>query len=143
MVALILGHVVLAALLVLARERVGRAAFAIGAAGPAATLAYAITALPDVLDGDIRAASVSWVPSLDLGFDLRLDAYGSVFLLVIGSWFAAMEAANPGFFNFFVIEQHHVGMQINDPLYRRLSRLAVAWWRIRSISSLMLESFSM
>jgi multicomponent Na+:H+ antiporter subunit A len=85
MVALILGHVILATVLVLARTRVGRAAFAIGAVGPASTLAYAIAALPEVLDGDSRAASVSWVPSLELGFDLRVDAYGTVFLLVIGT----------------------------------------------------------
>ena len=85
MVALIVAHVVLATVLVLARTRVGRAAFAIGALGPAATLAYAIAFLPDVLDGETRTATVSWVPSLDLGFDLRLDAYGTVFLIVIGT----------------------------------------------------------
>ncbi|MDH3249646.1 MAG: proton-conducting transporter membrane subunit [Acidimicrobiia bacterium] len=85
MVALILGHVVLATLLVLARARVGRSAFAIGAVGPAATLVYAAAVLPDVLDGGSRTANISWVPSLDLGFDLRLDAYGTVFLLVIGT----------------------------------------------------------
>ncbi len=85
MVALILGHVVLGAVLVLARTRVGRAAFAIGALGPAATLLYAAAVLPDVLDGDTRTESISWVPSLQLAFDLRLDAYGTVFLLVIGA----------------------------------------------------------
>jgi multicomponent Na+:H+ antiporter subunit A len=85
MVALIVGHVALATILVLARERVGRAAFAIGAIGPAATLGYAIAALPDVLDGSARVSRVSWVPSLELAFDLRLDAYGAVFLLVIGT----------------------------------------------------------
>jgi multicomponent Na+:H+ antiporter subunit A len=85
MVVLILAHVILATVLVLTRTRVGRAAFVIGAAGPAATLAYAITVLPDVLGGETRTANVSWVPSLELGFDLRLDAYGTAFLLVIGT----------------------------------------------------------
>jgi multicomponent Na+:H+ antiporter subunit A len=85
MVALILGHVILAALLVLMRTRVGRAAFAVGALGPAATLLYATAALPEMLDGTTRTAGFEWVPSLQLGFDLRLDAYGTVFLLVIGA----------------------------------------------------------
>jgi multicomponent Na+:H+ antiporter subunit A len=41
--------------------------------------------LPEVIDGETITSRVSWVPSLDLAFDLALDAYGAVFLLVIGT----------------------------------------------------------
>ncbi len=84
MLALVVGHALLALVLVSARHRVGRSAFLIGALGPAATLGYAITRLPETLDGATITSRVAWVPSLDLTFDLALDAYGSVFLLVIG-----------------------------------------------------------
>lgn len=85
MATVIVGHVILAAILVLARNQVGRAAFVVGAIGPAATLAYALRHLSTTLDGASISETLTWVPSLDLGFDLRLDAYGSVFLLVIGT----------------------------------------------------------
>jgi multicomponent Na+:H+ antiporter subunit A len=84
MVSLVVAHVIIAASLVVARQRVGRAAFAIGALGPAATLAYAVATLPDTIDGEAISETLNWVPSLNLGFDLRLDSFGSVFLLVIG-----------------------------------------------------------
>jgi multicomponent Na+:H+ antiporter subunit A len=85
MAAVIAGHVILAAVLVLTRRKVGRAAFVVGSIGPAMTLVYALRHLADTLDGATISETLTWVPSLDLGFDLRLDAYGSVFLLVIGT----------------------------------------------------------
>ena len=60
MLALVVGHVILATLLVSARHRVGRSAFIIGALGPAATLAYAISRLPETLDGGTITSKVSW-----------------------------------------------------------------------------------
>lgn len=40
-----------------------------------------------------------------------------VFVAAIGGWFAAMESRNPGFFNFFVIEQHF--QRFLTPKYNR------------------------
>jgi len=84
MVYLLLLHVALAFGLVAARSRIGRWPFLVGAVGPLAVVVWALSRAAAVLDGAPHHETVEWVPSLDLVFEFRVDAYALLFLLVIG-----------------------------------------------------------
>lgn len=61
----------------------GRGALIASAVLPAATTAWAAAQIPHVLDGGAASTSVSWVPTLSLDIDLRLDALSMIMTLVI------------------------------------------------------------
>ncbi len=61
----------------------GRGALLASAVLPAATTVWAAAQIPQVLDGGAESASVSWVPTLSLDIDLRLDALAMIMTLVI------------------------------------------------------------
>ena len=61
----------------------GRNALIASAVLPAATTVWAAAQIPQVLDGGAESASVSWVPTLSLDIDLRLDALAMIMTLVI------------------------------------------------------------
>ncbi|MDX1689955.1 MAG: hydrogen gas-evolving membrane-bound hydrogenase subunit E [Acidimicrobiia bacterium] len=72
MIVLLLAHFAAAALLPVLGP--GRRSVAVAAAPPAASLAWLVTAAPDVLDGTPRDERWAWVPDLGIAVDLRLDA---------------------------------------------------------------------
>ncbi len=60
-----------------------------------------------VLPGVWTVMLIFFFPHLRKGLRPLLYNWGlPIFLLIIGTWFYAMEAFNPGFFNHFIIEQH-------------------------------------
>ena len=61
----------------------GRNALIASAALPAATTVWAGAQIPQVLDGGAESVTVSWVPTLSLDIDLRLDALAMIMTLVI------------------------------------------------------------
>ncbi|MFA6091706.1 MAG: glycosyltransferase family 39 protein [Elusimicrobiota bacterium] len=83
-----------------------------GWAAPAAWVSMALAFLSKGLVSLLLPGS--WIIALALFFpaarkNLRLLLRGGgplLFLLIVGSWFWAMERRHPGFFNFFVVEQH-------------------------------------
>ncbi len=83
MIVVLLIHLVIAACLAMFRRSIGRAAFVLGAVGPAAVLVWAAASANDIVAGTPLEESISWVPSLDLAFDFRVDGYALVFLLVV------------------------------------------------------------
>lgn len=85
MILLLLLHVLLGLALIAGRRYVGARAFLIAALAPLGVLIWALLRFKDVPAGSVYATSVAWVPSLDLVFDIRVDAYSLVFLLVIGA----------------------------------------------------------
>ena len=79
---LIALHAVVA-VLAAAAGRLGRAVFGLAALAPAAALAYALSRLPRLLDGEAIEETVRWVPALDLEVGLRLDAFSLVMILLV------------------------------------------------------------
>jgi 4-amino-4-deoxy-L-arabinose transferase-like glycosyltransferase len=81
-------------------------------ASPLAWLAMALAFLSKGLiallfPGLWTAALLVLFPELRRGLKGLLLSWGpAVFLVIVGGWFAAMELRHPGFFHFFVIEQH-------------------------------------
>lgn len=84
MVYILLLHAGLALGLVAARRRIGRWAFVVGATGPLVVLGWALSQVDGVLGGTPYETTVEWVPSLDLVFAIRVDAYALLFLFVVG-----------------------------------------------------------
>ncbi|QDU65576.1 hydrogen gas-evolving membrane-bound hydrogenase subunit E [Engelhardtia mirabilis] len=80
----ILATLALAAFLAPSLTRwAGRRCGWILALAPGAALAYLVSRLPAVIDGETFDATVSWVPALDVSLDLRLDGLSMVFGLLI------------------------------------------------------------
>lgn len=85
MVEILVFHGLLAGVILALRTRLGRWAFALGAAGPAAVLAWSIANGGPILDGTPVETTFEWVPSMDLVFHLRIDGYALAFLLIVGA----------------------------------------------------------
>ncbi|WP_320777975.1 Na+/H+ antiporter subunit A [Streptomyces sp. CRN 30] len=67
------------------QRRLGRAVWALAAVVPLATVVWAATRAPRVMDGGEYRTSFSWVPSLGLAVDLRLDALSLLMLWIVGA----------------------------------------------------------
>jgi multicomponent Na+:H+ antiporter subunit A len=80
---LLVAHLVLGLGLVAWGSRASRAAVAVGALAPAATVAWLAAQAPEVLDGDTVTEHVAWVPDLGVALDLRLDGYAALFVGLI------------------------------------------------------------
>lgn len=76
--AVLILHFVLGALLVASGDRFGARAFALAAAAPAVTLTWMATRIGSVLDGESIDQRIGWIPQLDLAIDLRVDAMSAV-----------------------------------------------------------------
>jgi multicomponent Na+:H+ antiporter subunit A len=76
-------HLVAGLALVAAGRRLGRAAFGVAALVTAAALVWAIARGGGILDGRPVVERTGWVPALDLSLDLRVDAFGLLFALLI------------------------------------------------------------
>ena len=48
-----------------------------------ATLVWLAAQLPAVVDGEVLTEQVSWIPTLDVFVDLRLDGFGALMLLLV------------------------------------------------------------
>ena len=83
MSALLVAFGVLGLLLIATGSRFGRKAFWVGALAPAATIAWVVFRLSDVIGGQIPTQRVAWVPGLDLFIDLRLDGFAATMTLII------------------------------------------------------------
>ncbi|WP_298254289.1 Na+/H+ antiporter subunit A [uncultured Arthrobacter sp.] len=95
MLTVLIGMFALAFVAPLLFSRLGRSAFFVLAAAPAAAFAWLLTMLPAVLSADQGAAgeqpvappsvTVPWIPSLELQLAFRLDALAAVLcILVLG-----------------------------------------------------------
>ncbi len=83
MAGLLVIHIAAALAILWWRGRVGRRAFLVGSVGPLAVLVWAIFQASGISAGTPYVQRIGWVPSLDLTFDLRVDAYSLAYLLVI------------------------------------------------------------
>jgi multicomponent Na+:H+ antiporter subunit A len=99
MLALIIAHAAVGALVVGLGDRLGRRAFAVAAAPMAATLVWALARSGDVVDGDAVTESLTWVGGLDLAFDLRFDAFSLVMVLLVAGVGVLVCAWSPPYFS--------------------------------------------
>ncbi len=76
-------HAALGLALIAAGRRSGRRAFLVAALAPGAAFAWAVARAPDVLDGRVPHERLDWVPALGLRFDLRLDGFSLLMVLLI------------------------------------------------------------
>ncbi len=82
MIWLLTWHAIAALTILLARHRVTRNGFLIGATGPLAVLVWALQRATDL--DSTYSQQVAWVPGLGLELAFRVDGFALVFLLVIG-----------------------------------------------------------
>ncbi|ONK11858.1 Na+/H+ antiporter subunit A [Streptomyces sp. MP131-18] len=83
MLVLVVAHLGVAALVPLLAPRLGRAAWAVAALPPLATLVWAFTRAGRVLDGEPQHESLAWVPALGLRLDVRLDPLSLLMVLIV------------------------------------------------------------
>lgn len=86
MILLLALHLVVGLALIAASGRfVARPglAFAVAGAPLAAALAWLAARLPGVVDGDVHAERVEWIPQLGVDLHLRLDGFGALMLLLV------------------------------------------------------------
>lgn len=83
MFLLLLLHIVVGTGIVVAGRSVGRRAFAVATSAPLATLLWAASKAPRVLDGEPVTESFAWIPQLGIDIDLRLDAFALLMVAVI------------------------------------------------------------
>ncbi len=84
MIPLLLGlHLAMAVAGPLVARRFGGRALLWAAAAPAATLVWALTAMPGLLDGDVLTQEIRWVPALDLVVTFRVDALSLLMVLLV------------------------------------------------------------
>src|SRR3954470_5713134 len=83
LLALVVAHLVVAALLPLVSRRSRRAAFGIAAVLPAATLVWGFAHLGAALGPGLEE-TVTWSAALDLELGFRLDALGLVMIVLVG-----------------------------------------------------------
>lgn len=83
MLALLALHGIAGVVALSGARRLGRWALVLGAVAPAVTVAWAATQAGTVLDGGTVVQSVTWVPELDLGIDLRFDAFALLMVLLV------------------------------------------------------------
>jgi multicomponent Na+:H+ antiporter subunit A len=79
----LLSFAVVGVALVAFGERLGRRAFLVGAAVPAATFVWLCTQLGQVTDGTPPTEQFEWVPAVGLTVDLRLDGLAETMSLIV------------------------------------------------------------
>jgi len=95
--ALVVAHLVVAALLPLVSRRNRRAAFGVAAVLPAATLVWGLANLGAALGPGLSETHV-WASALDLEFGFRLDALGVVMIVLVGGLGALILAYSAWYF---------------------------------------------
>ncbi|MFC5948942.1 hydrogen gas-evolving membrane-bound hydrogenase subunit E [Pseudonocardia lutea] len=97
MLALVVAHLVVAALLPLVSRRSRRAAFGIAAVLPAATLVWGFAHLGAALGPGLEE-TVTWSAALDLELGFRLDSLGLVMIVLVGGLGALILAYSAWYF---------------------------------------------
>jgi multicomponent Na+:H+ antiporter subunit A len=95
--ALVVAHLVVAALLPLVSARSRRSAFAVAAVLPAATLVWALLEVGPALHGGIDA-TIAWAPSLGLELSFRLDALALAMIVLVSGVGAVILVYCVGYF---------------------------------------------
>ena len=85
MLPLLVAHLLLALAAPSLVAWLGRKAFWVLAAGPAAAAGFALSQTTAVLDGAGPQVRMEWVPALGLALDFRLDTLSWLMLLVVGA----------------------------------------------------------
>ncbi len=98
MTALILLHAAVGVAVLAGARNLGRWAFALGAVPMAASLGYALAHAPDVQDGGAVEQRQAWVNGLDLTFDMRLDGFGLLMVLIVSGIGVAVMAYGAAYF---------------------------------------------
>ncbi len=83
MIAVIIVHGVVGGLLFASGRTLAHRAFLVAALVPLASTIWLLTRLPRVIDGEVLTERVDWVPQLGLGFDLRLDGFAALMMLLV------------------------------------------------------------
>jgi multicomponent Na+:H+ antiporter subunit A len=82
-IVLLLLHLVVGVGVIAAGSRLGRRGALVGLVPPLATVIWLVTKLGSVDDGAAVTEYVNWIPDLGVAFDLRLDAFGALMVLLI------------------------------------------------------------
>jgi multicomponent Na+:H+ antiporter subunit A len=83
MIGLLVLHAVVGSLALVAARRLGRRTVLLGAVGPVAATVWLTLVLGGVIDGHPVSQDVTWLPSLDVGLDFRLDGYAALFAVLV------------------------------------------------------------
>ncbi|WP_349358043.1 hydrogen gas-evolving membrane-bound hydrogenase subunit E [Stappia sp.] len=142
-----------AAISFLLLPRVGKAAGAVAAILPASLFAAFVTFVPVLAVGDgvpNVLQTVQWVPSLGIDFDLRLDGFSLLFVLMItgigtlvalyaGSYYAEKPAADRGRFLSYILlfMAAMLGTVLSDNLV-----VMFVFWEMTSLISFLLIGFN-
>jgi multicomponent Na+:H+ antiporter subunit A len=97
LLALVVAHLVVAALLPLVSARNRRAAFAVAAVLPAATLLWALAEAGPALAGGVTATT-AWAPTLGLMLSFRLDALALAMIVLVSGLGAVILVYCVGYF---------------------------------------------
>jgi multicomponent Na+:H+ antiporter subunit A len=142
---LLLTHLIIGLGLVAAGARVGRRGVLVAAAAPAAVLVWLAVRAGGVLDGDTVRESVGWVPELGLEFELRLDGFAALFVLLVsgigvliflyaGRYLAAGGAGQGRLLGLLVLfSGSMLGLVLADDLI-----VLFGFWELTSITSFLL-----
>jgi multicomponent Na+:H+ antiporter subunit A len=95
---LVVLHAVVGLGILSGARHLGRWAFAVGALPMAVSLGFVAVHAGDVLDGGVVAQTSAWVGDLDLAFDMRLDGFGLLMLLIISGIGVAVMAYSVSYF---------------------------------------------
>ena len=81
--ALVALHAVVGGGVLAASRPLGRRAFLVAGLAPLAVVAWGATQAGRVLDGEVVTATTAWAPRLGLSFDLRLDGFALLMLVLV------------------------------------------------------------
>ncbi len=98
MTALLIGHAAVGLVVILGARRVRRVAFLAGAVPMLAVLLYAASESSGILDGRPAVERLTWVGTLNLGVDLRMDGFGFLMALVVAGVGVAVMAYAHSYF---------------------------------------------
>ncbi|NOX30976.1 MAG: Na+/H+ antiporter subunit A, partial [Actinobacteria bacterium] len=143
------SYVAVAAIAMATGHKLGRRVFALVAVAPAATLVWAGIYTPQVLDGDLPAGSLDWVPALGLSISMRVDAFSMLMVWLIGAIgllvcvYAAgyFDASNPRLGAFAgaltAFAGSMVGLVVADDIF-----VLFLFWELTSVTSFLLIGFN-
>lgn len=147
MLALLGLHALAAACAPALARRVGPRVLTCCAVAPLATVAWAATGAPDVLDGGVRTETLRWVPGLDLELGLRLDAFALLMVLLVAgigalilAWSAHYFAPRPDLGRFAALMTLFAASMLGLVLADNLFAL-YAFWELTSVTSYLLIGF--
>ncbi|HEX2149656.1 MAG TPA: hypothetical protein VHI31_05750, partial [Actinomycetota bacterium] len=83
LLALILLHMLLAAVAPFAGRRWGRTTLLFCGVAPLATVAWAATRFQSVVQGAAETSSLPWIPDLGLSLDLRMDSFALLMVTLV------------------------------------------------------------